>query len=136
MGLSKSSTLGGRDTRSELQLAALRVKEKGQRLTISAVAREAGVTPSLIHNTYPDIAESLRAQMGRDVRQRHDAVAASLAASRQRAKSLRRELEAALADVARLASMNESLRQEVATLRAVVGANVVLIPRVPSGPRP
>lgn len=38
-------------TRQELQYAMLRVKNKGQKMSISAVAREAGVNASLLHNT-------------------------------------------------------------------------------------
>ena len=35
------------------------------KLSISAVAKMAGVTPALIHNTYPDLAEKIRALWAR-----------------------------------------------------------------------
>ncbi|WP_258170662.1 TetR family transcriptional regulator [Burkholderia cepacia] len=115
-------------TREELQLAMLRIKNKGLKLSISAVATEAGVSAGLIHNTYPDIAEEIRAQVGRGTRQQRDAKAAEVKVAREQLKTLRAERDAALADVARLASINETLRQEVATLRAVASGRIVALP--------
>ncbi|WP_244113902.1 hypothetical protein [Burkholderia cepacia] len=63
-------------TREALQLAMLRVKNKGLKLSIAGVAAEAGVSAGLIHNTYPDIAEEIRAQVGRGIRQQRDATVA------------------------------------------------------------
>lgn len=115
-------------TCEELQLAMLRVKNKGLKLSISAVAAEAGVSAGLIHNTYPDIAEEIRAQMGRATRQQRDAKAAELTAVKAQMKTLRAERDAALIDVARLASLNETLRQEVTVLRAAASGKVIVLP--------
>ena len=115
-------------TKEELQLAMLRIKNKGKKLTISAVASEAGVTPGLIHNTYPDIAEGIRAQVGKAARQQRDEKIAELSTARRRIKELRAELDAALSDIQRLASTNETLRQEVAKLRSVGSGKVVILP--------
>lgn len=115
-------------TAEELQLAILRVKNKGLKLSISAVATEAGVSAGLIHNTYPDIAEEIRKQVGRGTRRQRDAKAAEVTSLRAQMKALRTNLDAALADVARLASINETLRQEVATLRAAATGKVVVLP--------
>jgi AcrR family transcriptional regulator len=115
-------------TRDELQYAILRIKNRGKKLSISAVAAEAGVTPGLIHNTYPDIAESIRAEVGKGTRKQRDDKIAELAETRERMKVLRAELETAMADIRRLASINETLRQEVSTLRSVETGNVVLLP--------
>jgi hypothetical protein len=115
-------------TCEELQLAMLRVKNKGLKLSISAVATEAGVSAGLIHNTYPDIAEEIRAQVGRTTRQQRDTKAAELTVVRAQLKTLRAERDAALIDVARLASINETLRHEAATLRAAASGKVVVLP--------
>ena len=115
-------------TREDLQLAMLEVQNKGCKLTISAVATEAGVTPSLIHNTYPDIAETIRAQGGKATRQQRDDTIAELSRARKRNKELRTELDTALSDIQRLASKNETLRQEVAKLRSAASGNVVILP--------
>lgn len=117
--------------REELQYAMLRVKNKCQKLTISAVAIEAGVTPGLIHNTYPGIAENIRAQIGKATRQQRDDKIAELSKARERIKELISELDAALNDIQRLASINETLRQEVIKLRSassVDGRVVKLLP--------
>lgn len=56
-----------RDTRKELQLAIARIKhgrtkvvDQNRRLSILAVAEEAGLSPSKIHNRYPDVAQAIR----------------------------------------------------------------------------
>ncbi|WP_081333290.1 TetR family transcriptional regulator [Burkholderia vietnamiensis] len=115
-------------TREELQRAILRVKNKGLKLSISAVAVEAGVSAGLVHNTYPDIAEEIRAQVGRDTRRQRDAKAVEVKKVRKQLKTLRAERDAALADIARLASINETLRQEVAMLQAAVSGKIVVLP--------
>lgn len=65
-------------TREALQLAILRVKTRGLKLSISSVAAEAGVSAGLIHNTCPDIAEEIRTQVGRGIRQQRDATVAEV----------------------------------------------------------
>lgn len=115
-------------TREELRLAMLRVKNKGLKLSISAVAAEAGVTPALVHNTYPDVAEEIRAQVGRTTRQQRDAKAAELANTKAELRDVRAKLEAALADLVRLASINETLREECATLKSAASGKVVVLP--------
>jgi hypothetical protein len=62
-----------RVTRDELHRAIQRIghrrpKRIGKdrcRMNISTVAREAGVSAASIHNTYPDIAETIRAKAGK-----------------------------------------------------------------------
>lgn len=116
-------------TREELRLALLRVKNKGLKLSISAVAAEAGVSAGLIHNTYPDIAEEIRALVGRKTRQQRDDIAKELADAKKRMRELREELDTALKDLAKIASINETLRAELATIRATVASNVYLMPQ-------
>jgi AcrR family transcriptional regulator len=124
----KSRCRSREKTHEELQFAMLRIKNKGLRMSIAAVAAEAGVTPSLIHNTYPDIAEKIRAQVGRSTRQQRDEKAAELVKSREAQRDLRAQLERANADIARLASINETLTEEIASLRAQVAGKVVVLP--------
>lgn len=117
-------------TREALQLAILRVKTRGLKLSISSVAAEAGVSAGLIHNTYPDIAEEIRTQVGRGIRQKRDATVAEVKKVREQLKTVRAERDAALADVATLASINETLRQEIATLQAVASGKIHVLPPV------
>nr|WP_315239986.1 TetR family transcriptional regulator [uncultured Albidiferax sp.] len=114
-------------TLQELRYAVQRVKSSGQRISISAVAREAGVVPSLIHNTYPDIAEEVRAQVGRTSRQQRDEKAADLAKARELIRELRKLVAEANCDITRLASINETLRDEVARLKAAATGKLVIL---------
>ncbi|TDN70952.1 TetR family transcriptional regulator [Paraburkholderia sp. BL10I2N1] len=117
-----------KNTQNELQLAILRVKNKGMKISITAVAAEAGVTPSLIHNTYPDVAEEIRAAMGRGTRQQRDAMATELAEARIALKDVRGKLCAAKDDIAKLASIHETLRDEIVFLRGQLAGNVRVLP--------
>ena len=101
----------------EIRLAIFRI-ERGRshtaakRLTISAVAREAGVSSSLLHNHYPVIAEEIRVKQGASSRQKLDAKQDDLSVERVKTKALREELEDLRRQVAKLASINEMLQIE------------------------
>lgn len=107
----------------DLRLAMLRIEHsrshtKATRISIASVAREAGVSPALIHNHYPAIADAIRQAQGRSSRQQRDAKHEQLTAEREKSRELRREVERLRADVDRLASINEVLLAENAVLRA------------------
>lgn len=99
----------------EIRLAISRI-ERGRshtdakRLTISAVAREAGVSASLLHNHYPEIAEAIRTKQGASSRQKLDAKHDELSIERGKTRALRAELEELKQQVAQLASINEMLQ--------------------------
>ena len=57
----------------DLQLAMHRLQKRQEKATIAAVAREANVTPALIHNRYPDFAEEVRKVNGKATREQRDA---------------------------------------------------------------
>ena len=107
----------------ELRLALLRIQRgrsrtKAKRLSIAAVAREAGVTAALIHNHYPTLAAAIREAMGRGERESRDTKNQEFKALRGRARELNDEVKALRADVARLASINEVLIAESISLTA------------------
>lgn len=107
----------------DLRLAMLRIQRgrshtKATQLSVAAVAREAGVSPALIHNHYPAIADAIRQTQGRSSRQQRDAKHQQLKAEQDKARTLRRHLKQLQADVDRLASINETLLAENAVLRA------------------
>lgn len=112
--------------RKDLELAISRIRRgrantKATTLNISTVASEAGVTPALIHNHYPDIAETIREAQGRSSRAQRDAKHGELRAERERNRLLREELSALRLQVATLASINEILVVENRALRAKHG---------------
>lgn len=101
----------------DLRLALSRIQHgrsrtKAKRLSIAAVAREAGVTAALIHNHYPGVATAIREAMGRGERTSREVKNQELKATRARARELNDEVKALRADVARLASINEVLMAE------------------------
>lgn len=101
----------------DLRLAIYRIERgrahtKATKLSIAAVAREAGVTPALIHNHYPAIAEAIRLKLGTSSRQQRDAKQDQLKVEREKNRALRKELETMRSQLAALASINEMLLAE------------------------
>ncbi len=95
-----------------------RARTKETNLTISSVAREAGVSTALIHDHHPDIAEIIREIQGRSSRSQRDAKHSELKAEREKNRALRSEVEDLLRQVASLASINEVLNIENRDMRA------------------
>lgn len=118
--------------RRELELAISRIlrgrshtKVDAQSISISAVAREAGVSPALIHNHYPEIADKVREHQGRSCRAYRDAKHDELKIERDKSRALRGELKKQQSLVAKLASINEVLVHENRALRAKSDASNV-----------
>lgn len=115
----------------DLRLAIFRIERarahtKATKLSISSVAREAGVTPALIHNHYPAIAELIRVKQGASSREQRDAKHDELRKEKDGSRDLRQELKEARVRLAQLASINESLLVENQNLRARLGAGNVI----------
>lgn len=107
----------------DLQLALTRI-QRGRahtgetKVTIAAVAREAGVSTALIHNYYPNIAEKIREAQGRTSRIQRDAKHQDLRAEYEKNRILRQEIKELRAKIASLASINEVLISENRVLKA------------------
>ena len=100
-----------------------------EKLSIAAVARIAGVTPGLIHNTYPEVAERIRTLTGKSVRAQRDLKHQELIREKEKSRALRIENEQLLVDLARVASVNQRLLFEIAELKAVSKGKLVAVPR-------
>jgi AcrR family transcriptional regulator len=114
-------------TRKNLEMALYRLQKgrgkivKGGRLTVAAVAKEAGVSTATIHNRHPEIAEQIRALQGKESRRQRDRKHAELQRVREAHRALRAELAELAelkADLEKLASINETLALENRVLRA------------------
>lgn len=133
----KSSAYKPADIREkELRLALYRI-QKGRahtgetKITIAAVAREAGVSTALIHNHYPGIAEAIRDSQGRSSRAIRDVKHQELIAERKKSAAYRQEIEELRCKVANLASMNEVLAAENGVLKAKLNSrNIVDLPAI------
>ncbi|MCU6668183.1 TetR family transcriptional regulator [Enterobacteriaceae bacterium H4N4] len=105
--------------------------EGNAKISIASVARAAAVTPSLIHNTYPAVAERIRIIMGKSVRTQRDSKHQALMVEKEKNKALRVENDQLLEELARIASVNQRLLFEMAELRAVYSGDVVSISSKP-----
>lgn len=111
------------DREKDLRLAIHRI-QKGRahtgetKVTIAAVAREAGVSTALIHNYYPATAEAIREIQGRSSRAIRDNKHQELIAERQKSADYRQEIETLRAKLASIASINEVLLDENRVLAA------------------
>src|SRR5690606_1226835 len=114
-----------------LKLALYRI-QKGRahtgetKVTIAAVAREAGVSTALIHNYYPGIAEAIREAQGRSSRAMRDVKNQDLIAERKKSAAYRQEIEKLRAKVANLASINEVLLDEIRVIKAKLNDSKVV----------
>ena len=121
-------------TREEIRRAIQRIEHRRSkripkercRMNISTVAWEAGISAASIHNTYPDIAEVIRAKAGKSSRSALD----TERLERERLVGLLRLARGRLRDVekdvARIASENARLVTENALLKAkLTSGNVV-----------
>ena len=118
----------------DLRLALARI-QRGRahtgetKVTIAAVAREAGVSTALIHNHYPNVAEAIREAQGRSSRAQRDVKHQDLIAESEKNKLLRQELEELRLKTADLASINEVLMAELRALKARSGdLKIVALP--------
>lgn len=119
------------DREKDLKLSLYRI-QKGRartgetKVTIAAVAREAGVSTALIHNHYPRIAEAIREAQGRSSRAMRDVKQQDLIAERIKSTAYRQEIEELRTKVANLASVNEVLLDENRDLKAKISDHKVV----------
>lgn len=105
--------------------------EGNEKISIALVARAAGVTPGLIHNTYPAVAERIRILMGKSVRAQRDSKHQALLAEKEKNRVLRAENDQLLEELARIVSVNQRLLFEMADLKAAVSGKAVSISSKP-----
>lgn len=123
----EGSAVRGRNrerTLQELQLALHRLQRTGAKITLKSVAVEANVSPPLINNRYPDFAEEVRAITGKTVRQQRNEKADLLTQEREKNRKLRELVDSQLVEIKKLASVNESLRAELALQQAIAEGKV------------
>lgn len=116
-----------RKTEFTLELALNRLQRSGMKISIAAVANEAGVTPALLHNRYPDFAEAVRALIGKATRVQRDSKHALLVTEREKNRELRLQLSGLMEELKCLASINESLRVELTMQKAISSGKVAPI---------
>jgi AcrR family transcriptional regulator len=114
-----------RQTEKRLKEAIEQLQEAGAKVSISAVAKAVAVTPALIHNTYPDIAERIRGVIGKSTRSQRDEKHEALVKERKRNRELRVEVERLRHEAAKLASINLTLMSKLAVFDEISNGKVV-----------
>ncbi|MEG3193371.1 MULTISPECIES: hypothetical protein [Novilysobacter] len=127
--------LSGSDRLQQLLLAIRKVesgrsKQIGpQKLSIAAVAREANVSPALIHNSYPTVAALIREKQSTNGQSRASARLEKLELYKLRIRELREEVLETRRKLSQIASINEVLVIENARLIACLdNPDVVVLP--------
>ena len=124
----KARTAGRRRDKSDtlfgLRLALSRLQRRGEKITLAAVSKEAGVSSGLIHNRYPDFAEEVRALIGKALRKQRDDKADQLRQARERIKELNQLVATQNQQLCQLASVNEMLTKELAIQKAIAEGKV------------
>ena len=114
-------------TINEIRQAIAQLEASESKVSISAVAKIAGITLALIHKTYPDLAEKIRGLSGKVTRSQRDAKHDALVHEHEVSRNLRHKLVAMRADLAKLASINQMLLIEVALAKGIASGKVVSI---------
>ena len=114
-----------KQTEKRLKDAIDHLQNSGTKVSISAVAKAADVTPALIHNTYPDIAERIRGVVGKTTRLQRDAKHEALIKEKERTRDLRGEVERLRLEAAKLASINLTLLSKLAVYEETAKGKVV-----------
>lgn len=127
-----AKVLAREKTRKKILAALKKLTESEEKLTITAVAKAADVNPSLIHNSYPDIAEEIRAKCGKALRQQRDKHQTDLIRERESNRQLREEISQLRTLNAKIASNNQALIMEVSLLTNKPPQNVIAMRRPPS----
>lgn len=133
----------GKQTSNTIRQAILRIEKertkvvaKGRKMSIAAVAEEAGVSRATIHNNYPDLAERIRATANKQARKQRDEKHDALQAEKVKNRDLRSENAELRAKIGILASKNRSLLDELCKNRAITGSRNVHVLEPNKYPKP
>lgn len=111
-------------TLSDLKMGLCRLQERGEKITLAAVSKEAGVSSGLIHNRYPDFAEEVRALIGKRLRKQRDEKTFELSEARERIRQLNLLVATQNKQLTKLASINEMLTKELLIQKAIAEGKV------------
>lgn len=125
-------------TRKAIKQAFVRIKNNrpkvvnnSRKMSIASVAEESGFSRAMIHKYYPDIAEMIRGESGRDNRTQRNEKNELLKAEREKNRVLQKELKGMRERVRQLSSINATLSTQNNRFKALLdGDNIrVLSPK-------
>ncbi|EGQ8489146.1 TetR family transcriptional regulator [Vibrio alginolyticus] len=117
-------------THKAVRLAIIRI-EKGRpkvvsekrKMSVAAVAEEAGVSRALIHRDCPDLLERIKGGVNKGIRQQRDAKQTELNKYKERNRELRAEVTELKAMLAKVQSQNATLIRKNMALNNVQTKN-------------
>ncbi|SNC62553.1 hypothetical protein SAMN04487881_0683 [Marinobacter sp. es.048] len=120
------------ETHKRIRLAIVRLENgkpkvvaKGRRVSVAAVAEEAGVSRALIHKDYPDLMERIRGNANKAIQRQRDEKHEKLKEERAKNRQLREKIVALTEQRNELASKNATLELENRRLAAILAAKNV-----------
>ena len=128
------------DTHKRIRLAIVRLEkdqpkvvEKGRKVSVAAVAEEAGVSRALIHKDYPDLLERIRGNSNKAIQRQRDEKQEKLKEERFKNRQLREKIVDLTEQRNELASKNATLELENRRLSAILESKNVTVFRGKSG---
>ena len=128
------------DTHKRIRLAIVRLEkgqpkvvEKGRKVSVAAVAEEAGVSRALIHKDYPDLMERIRGNANKAIQRQRDEKHEKLKEERAKNRQLREKIVELTEQRNELASKNATLELENRRLSAILESKNVTVFRGKSG---
>ena len=128
------------DTHKRIRLAIVRLEkgqpkvvEKGRKVSVAAVAEEAGVSRALIHKDYPDLLERIRGNSDKAIQRQRDEKQEKLKEERFKNRQLREKIVDLTEQRNELASKNATLELENRRLSAILEGKNVTVFRGKSG---
>ncbi len=121
------------ETYNKIRMAIVRI-EKGKpkvvsldrKISVTAVAEEAGVSDSLIHKDYTDLIQRIKKNQDKGYRSERNKKHDALKAEREKNRLLRQEIEELKLDNANLVSINVCLEEQLYTLTSVKNSKNVV----------
>ncbi|ASW80854.1 MULTISPECIES: hypothetical protein [Vibrio] len=119
-----------KSTHKAVRLAIIRI-EKGRpnvvsdkrKMSVAAVAEEAGVSRALIHRDCPDLLERIKGGVNKGIRQQRDAKQTELNEYKERNRELRSEVAELKAMLSKVQSQNATLIRKNMVLSGVSAKN-------------
>lgn len=121
-------------THKRIRLAIVRLEkgqpklvQQGRKISVAAVAEEAGVSRALIHRDCPDLLERIRGNANKDIKIQRDEKHVALKKEREKNRQLRKLIVELTEQRDVLVSKNAALELESRRLRAIFESDNVAV---------
>lgn len=132
--MQKSSETRREKTHKRIRLAIVRLEQgqpkivqKSRKISVAAVAEEAGVSRALIHKDYPDLLDRIMENAKKNMKVQRDVKHAVLKKEREKNRQLRQLVVELREQRDVLASKNATLELEIRRLTAIVESKNVTV---------